>query len=343
MTTEIRLWTIESTNELQPVPASGLDLEERLEVWMEEDIAILSDELLVIGRQVPTAYGGYIDLLCLDGNGDTVIVELKRDRTPRQVTAQVLDYGSWIQSLSNDSISELADNYLGGKGQDSLEGVFQAKFESELPDVLNESHSMLVVGSQIDSASERIIVYLSDNYGVDINAATFQYFQNEDGQEFLARTFLIEPSQVEDRARRTSKRKPKLTFEQLRQLTEDNDVGDYYTDIVSTMEKYFSKRRTRTTLTFAGRFGESSYALMNLIPGESDPEKGLRFQIFINRFASFFDADSETAVTIFPQPLEYWEYYTNAPESYQGYAGYFTSDQDVQRFVEGLRNLATGG
>lgn len=321
------------------MPASGLDLEARLEIWLEKDISILSEELLIIGRQVLTAYGKYIDLLCLNGNGDTVIVELKRDRTPREVTAQVLDYGSWVQNLSNENISELADSYLGSKGQGSLEEAFHAKFEGELPDIVNESHSMLVVGSRIDSASERIIAYLSDNYGVDINAATFQYFQNEDGQEYLARTFLIKPSQVEDRARRISKRKPGLTYEQLQQIADENDVGDYYTKIVSALERYFAKRRTHTTLTFAGRFGESSNALMNLIPRESDPDNGLRFQVFINRFATFFGVNSEVTLAIFPQPLDHWEYYTNAPESYQGYAGYFSSDQDVQRFVEGLRKL----
>ncbi len=343
MATEIRLWSIEAASDLRTIPSKGLALEESLEERLENDISILSEELLVIGRQIATAYGSYIDLLCMDGNGDTVIVELKRDRTPRQVTAQALDYGSWVQNLSNDEITELANAYLKSKGLESLEDAFQAKFEVELPDVLNDSHSMLIVGSQIDSASERIISYLSDNYGVDINAATFQYFRNENGQEFLARTFLVEPSQVEDRARRSSKRKPGLTYEQLLQIAEDNNVAEYYSQITSALEQYFFKRRTRTTLTFAGRFGKSRNALLNLIPGESDQDVGLRFQVFIYRFAEFFSLDPEDALKIFPQPLEDWAYHSNAPETYQGYAGFFSNDQEVQHFINGLQKLAASG
>jgi hypothetical protein len=47
---------------------------------------------------------------------------------------------------------------------------------------------MLVVGSVIDSSSERIIRYLSGAHGVNINAATFNYFRLGDGKELLART-----------------------------------------------------------------------------------------------------------------------------------------------------------
>lgn len=76
------------------------DLERRLEEWLGEDIGLLGQHLLIIGRQVPTDYGGFIDLLCLDENGDLVTVELKRVKTRREVTAQVLDYASWVADLA---------------------------------------------------------------------------------------------------------------------------------------------------------------------------------------------------------------------------------------------------
>ncbi len=56
---------------------------------------------------------------------------------------------------------------------------------------------MLVVGSQIDASSERIIKYLSDSHGVNINAATFQFFRDSNGAEYMGRVFLIEPEQVD--------------------------------------------------------------------------------------------------------------------------------------------------
>jgi len=96
---EVRLWKIENLSQLKSLRRSKLDLEERLEGLLHGDVSVLSDDLLVIGRQTQTGFGGYIDLLCLDRNGDVVIVELKRDKTPRDITAQVLDYASWVRDL----------------------------------------------------------------------------------------------------------------------------------------------------------------------------------------------------------------------------------------------------
>ncbi len=119
----IRLWKIEDAG-LREVSKSKLDLEERLEDWIETDISIISSQLLVIGRQVETSYGGYIDILCIDENGDLVIIELKRDKTPREITAQVLDYASWVKNLTADQVQEIARTYLNS----DLEEAFESKF-----------------------------------------------------------------------------------------------------------------------------------------------------------------------------------------------------------------------
>ncbi|RLG19778.1 hypothetical protein DRN74_06385 [Candidatus Micrarchaeota archaeon] len=114
MPQDIRLWAIEKGDSLKEIRRSRLDWEERIEKWLEQDISIVSDDLLVIGRQVETDFGGLIDLLCLDRTGDLVIVELKRDKTPREVTAQALDYASWVKELSSERVTEIASKYFGG-------------------------------------------------------------------------------------------------------------------------------------------------------------------------------------------------------------------------------------
>jgi hypothetical protein len=76
----------------------------------------------------------------------------------------------------------IASRHLKGK---SMEDAFQDKFGGEFPEVINEHHAMLVVASEIDDSTERIIRYLSETYGVGINAVRFQFFQSEDGREYL--------------------------------------------------------------------------------------------------------------------------------------------------------------
>jgi|TARA_B100000315_G_scaffold33686_1_gene28367 RecB family endonuclease NucS len=78
MPQDVKIWEVGVNDDLTEILDAKLDLEERLENWLEKDISIISNDLLVIGRQVETDFGGIIDLLCLDNTGDIVIVELKR-------------------------------------------------------------------------------------------------------------------------------------------------------------------------------------------------------------------------------------------------------------------------
>ena len=106
MPTEIRIWEVTADGSLNSIPNAQISLEEQLETWLEQDISIISSNYMVIGRQVTTDFGGVIDLLCLDSSGDIVVVELKRGKTPREVTAQALDYASWVADLSHQQVTD---------------------------------------------------------------------------------------------------------------------------------------------------------------------------------------------------------------------------------------------
>lgn len=343
MAEEIRLWRIQQNEHLKEIRSAKLNLEERLETWIEEDVSILSPNLLAIGRQVPVDFGGSIDILCLDGKGDIVIVELKRDKTPREITAQILDYASWVNDLSNDKVTTVANAYLERHGSGFLDQAFRQKFRIDVPEVLNESHSMLIVGSQIDPASERIIRYLSTTYGVSINAATFQYFKGDAGEEYLGRTFLLEPSQVEYRSqvKGASKRRPNLTLEDLQRIADEKEVGKLYQRLVSALEKILGKNPTISWLSFSGNIGGSRKAILSLIPTESSQEDGLRFQMYLARFRSFFNTDPETVKGLLPERREDWNPYPGASEDLSGYAGYFRTEEEVGQFIAGLKKLKT--
>jgi hypothetical protein len=75
------LWKI-SDNRLVPLDKSTLKLEERLEDWLEKDISLIDDDVLVIGRQVYTEYGGYIDLLAVSSETNGSSLELAKSAEP---------------------------------------------------------------------------------------------------------------------------------------------------------------------------------------------------------------------------------------------------------------------
>lgn len=199
MPLEVGLWRVDGAKPVKMTP-SGVPMESQLEAMIEADPTIMGSALLLIGRQVPTDYGKYIDLLALDDEGALHILELKRDRTPREVVAQLLDYGSWVQTLSDQQVRHLYGQYKPGQ---ALEQAWSDTFGGSAPDELNAEHRLTVVASDIDPATERIIGYLA-GMDVPINVVFFRYF-SDDGRAYLARTWLLDEAQTA--AARASTRK----------------------------------------------------------------------------------------------------------------------------------------
>lgn len=194
MAIEFGVWRIDGG--LRKLEPSSLDLEQRLEAVLAQDISTVAPNLMIIGRQEPTDHGGIIDLIAIDPDGNLVILELKRDRTPREIIAQVLDYGSWVKTRDNVAILKIFERFQQryGKGDATLEDAFCKRFGlSEMPDELNESHQLVIVASSLDASTERIVNYLADEYDVQINAIFFQYVKDGD-REYLCRAWLREPT-----------------------------------------------------------------------------------------------------------------------------------------------------
>jgi hypothetical protein len=200
MPIEVGIWRMGKIPE--KIQFSKMENEKRLEDVLSEDISILDPNWLLIGRQVPTDYGKFIDLLALDREGHLIIIELKKDKTPREVVAQLLDYGSWVRSIGEDDIASvfenLIDKYNPELKEKSLDEVFCNKFGvEEMPDSLNDSHELVLVAASLDDSTERIISYLTD-FGVAINAVFFNFFKDKEN-EYLSRAWLIEPDQAEEK------------------------------------------------------------------------------------------------------------------------------------------------
>ena len=186
--------TVWSLDEKAPLMSAELRNEEELETLLLDNIEILNNSWLVIGHQVTTNAGKRIDILCLDHDGDLVIVELKKDMTPRDVTAQVIDYAASVSAMT---VEEVAQLYLKhSAGAKNLDVAYKEKYGKALDaENVNQHVKMVIVATQMDRSTERIISFLRDTYQVDINILFFQVFQCGE-QRIISRAWFRED--VED-------------------------------------------------------------------------------------------------------------------------------------------------
>ena len=133
------LWRVDGDTPLR-LAATGTPLEQHLERMIEADPSILGERLLILGRQVGTPYGKALNMLAVDSEGSLKVIELKRNRTDREVVAQILDYGSWVVTLTHDQVLELYRQY---KPESVFEGAFITVFGGDVPTELNSSINCL--------------------------------------------------------------------------------------------------------------------------------------------------------------------------------------------------------
>lgn len=113
MPVKIAIWGV--AKEPLRLQDASLPTERLLEDMIVHEPRILSDEWMLIGRQVATDRGP-LDILAIAPDGTLVLIELKRERTPRDVVAQALDYAGWVEKLSAEQIADIFSRFSNGKG-----------------------------------------------------------------------------------------------------------------------------------------------------------------------------------------------------------------------------------
>lgn len=234
MDTDIRAWQIldGDLENIDSTLATENRLEADLESWIAENEGLLGEGILLIGNQVNTRTGP-VDFLCIDASGDLVVVELKRGRLPRKSLAQAIDYASDISMWDLEEIDEVCEGYKGQNLEDYLNEaeIFDQIDIEEL--VFNQAQRILLVGFSIDESLQRMIEWLSQNYGLSINAVALRYFKTSSGDEILARTKVISEEEEEKRSR-------KKAF----QIEMSDSPGEYDAEeLEQLLTNYFSQDR----------------------------------------------------------------------------------------------------
>ncbi|MBM4240636.1 MAG: DUF91 domain-containing protein [Euryarchaeota archaeon] len=234
MATEIGVWQIVD-GKLEHIDISmaqaGRRETEDLEKWIKDNPIVLGQDILIIGEQVRTK-SGPLDFLGMDKAGNLVIIELKRDRLPRDALTQAMDYASDVSSWDLDKLSEICLKYSKETLEDYLNENFEETMDLENLNI-NETQRILLVGFSLDEALERMIEWLSTNFGISINALILKYIKTKGGEEFLAKTMII-PEEIE------KERSKKIT----NKILVDHNPGNYEPeDLRKLLENYLSENR----------------------------------------------------------------------------------------------------
>ena len=141
------------------------------------------------------------DLLIVDLSGSAVLVELKKDRTPRNIVTQILDYAARLSQMSLDDLEDIIKEV--GKYSDGLLTLFNKLLEenpefkdSELDDydsfrtklessIRGEKLQLVIVSYSVDEDVQRVVQYLRDVYEMNIYAVEFEYYAGGDQEYFL--------------------------------------------------------------------------------------------------------------------------------------------------------------
>ncbi|WP_291322063.1 endonuclease NucS domain-containing protein [Desulfonatronospira sp.] len=177
--------------------------EKILEDWLESspDGIIEDGKVLIIGRQVSTSLGGFIDLLGLDRGGDLVVVELKRDKTPRDTIAQLLEYASFAERLDSAQLEDILRSYLNDESLNLAEHhreYFGLSPEEAV--AFNKDQRIVIVGQRITPEIRQTSAFLRSK-GIRITCVEFTFFQSEGGKRLLSQEIVVgreseRPSQV---------------------------------------------------------------------------------------------------------------------------------------------------
>jgi len=243
MASEIKTWQVVDGKLVKldsSLASDGRKEKDDLEQWIKSNPQILGDDIVLIGEQVSTS-SGPMDFLGLDNNGNAVIVELKRDRLPREALAQAIDYASDVAGWDIDHFREICRSFTG----QNLEDLLQEKFEDiSIEDLsINSAQRLLLVGTAVEESLGRMIEWLSDNYSVGINAVVLNYAKTSKGDAVLSRMVII-PEEVE----KQKVNRKKFIIEM------DNKPGNYDEDTLEAKlieylsKKLYSSQRIRDVL-----------------------------------------------------------------------------------------------
>lgn len=241
----------------------GEHREQTLEKWLESnpDAIVEDGQLLIIGRQVTTNLGTSIDLLAVDREGNLAVIELKRDRTPRETLAQALEYAAFAASLDSKQLDTLYQTYTDDEDI-SLSEAHRGFFELDEDEAVsfNKDQRIVIIGQDVTSQIRQTSNFLRQK-GLRVTCLEFKYFQGQTNEQLLSIDIVVGKEPMRAKSIKTSKQSSvtkeeflaacdhikRPVYEAILAL-EDNLT--YFTNWVTGFSLYVNIRSKQVTLCF---------------------------------------------------------------------------------------------
>ncbi|MBN2091089.1 DUF91 domain-containing protein [candidate division KSB1 bacterium] len=221
----MRLFTLDENGKMLPYKEIRFRDERResdLESLLENNPEYFfeNSNILVIGRQITTNLNSFIDLLGIDKSGNTIVVELKRNKTPRETIAQLLEYASFVENLDYAQLNDIYHDY---SGEDvSLENYHQQYFQNEADEKVsfNKATKLVIVAQEITKEIKQTAQYLRKK-GLDLYCLEFKYFTANSGEKIISSDVVVGEEEFL-RQKIESKSLPKVDEKQFRKSLDKN-------------------------------------------------------------------------------------------------------------------------
>jgi hypothetical protein len=178
----VTLFEIQDADELIPFQnlrgGAGLyekEIEDLLWIHLDE---LLGEPLFPVARQPVLPEGGRPDIVCLDGKGRVIVIEVKRD-VARSQLAQCLEYAGWARTTN---LQHLAGIYHGG--HDAFFAAWQDFTESEAPPPVGPSVRLILVARDFQGRTASALEFLVEN-GLQVLLVRVALYGDEAGRRFL--------------------------------------------------------------------------------------------------------------------------------------------------------------
>jgi len=180
-----------------------------------------NNKILIIGRQVATNLNTFIDLLGIDEFGNTVVIELKRDKTPRETLAQLLEYASFIDNLDYEQLNDIFQNYSGEEvGLEEYHQQYYQNWKSENVS-WNKSSKLVIVAQDISKEIKQTSLYLRKK-GLDVYCVEFKYFVNNSNIRMISSDFVVGDEEFIRQKVKSETQLPKTTQDKFIETLNEN-------------------------------------------------------------------------------------------------------------------------